>query len=36
MRFGFTSGDKDGAMVYTVRRVGGEWKIAELDRQVAE
>jgi hypothetical protein len=35
MRFGFTSGDSDGTMVYTVRKVAGEWKIAELDRQVA-
>jgi hypothetical protein len=26
----------DGAMVYTVRKVNGEWKIAQIDRQSAE
>lgn len=36
MRFGFTAGDSDGTMVYTLRKVDGEWKIAQLDRQVAE
>ncbi len=35
-RFGFTAGDSDGTMVYTVRKTDGEWKIARLDRQVAE
>jgi hypothetical protein len=34
MRFGFPAGDSDGTMVYTVRKVDGEWKIAQLDRQV--
>ena len=36
MRFSFAAGDSDGTMVYTVRKVGGEWKIAQLDRPVAE
>ena len=34
MGFGFPAGDSDGTMVYTVRKVDGEWKIAQLDRQV--
>ena len=36
MRFGFDAGDSDGTMVYTVRKVDGGWKIARLDRHVAE
>lgn len=29
VRFGFPAGDSEGTMVYTVRKVDGEWKIAQ-------